>query len=77
MTHHAITDNICIALPGHGPLIYDLRGKIRELERHHDERLTAMATAVYGSATSYHISQHVFNFDKLSIHKNVLPSPRP
>lgn len=61
--------DVSLALPGHGPLIHDLRGRIGELETHHAERLGVMATAVNGSATPYHISQRVFDFEKLSIHE--------
>lgn len=61
--------DVNLALPGHGPLIHDLRGRIRELQTHHAERLGVMATAVNGSATPYAISQRVFDFDKLSIHE--------
>ena len=61
--------DVNLALPGHGPLIDDLRGRIRELQTHHAERLGVMATAVNGAATPYTISQRVFDFDKLSIHE--------
>jgi glyoxylase-like metal-dependent hydrolase (beta-lactamase superfamily II) len=58
-----------LALPGHGPLIADLRGRIAELAAHHEQRLEVMVTAVNGRATPYHISQQVFDFDKLTIHE--------
>ena len=61
--------DVNLALPGHGPLIHNLRGRIREIEKHHAERLEVMVTAVNGSATPYDVSQQVFNFDKLSLHE--------
>lgn len=61
--------DVRLALPGHGPLITDLRGRIAELEIHHERRLAVMATAVNGRATPYNISQQVFNFDTLTIHE--------
>ena len=61
--------DVRLALPGHGLLIHDLRGRIRELEKHHAERLMVMETAVNGSASPYAISQRVFNLDTLNIHE--------
>ena len=61
--------DVDLALPGHGPLIHNLRGRIKELEAHHAERLEVMATAVNGTANPYDVSQRVFAFDKLSIHE--------
>jgi glyoxylase-like metal-dependent hydrolase (beta-lactamase superfamily II) len=58
-----------LALPGHGPLITDLRSRIAELAAHHEQRLEVMVTAVNGHATPYDISQQVFNFDTLTIHE--------
>ena len=61
--------DVRLALPGHGPLITDLRGRIGELATHHEQRLAVMAAAVNGRATPYDISQQVFGFDTLSIHE--------
>lgn len=67
--HEVMGLDVVLALAGHGPLIYDLRGRIREIERHHEERLVVMETAVQDHATPYTISQQVFDFDRLTIHE--------
>jgi glyoxylase-like metal-dependent hydrolase (beta-lactamase superfamily II) len=58
-----------LVLPGHGPMITDLRGRIAQLAAHHEQRLGVMAAAVNGRATPFSVSQQVFDFDTLSIHE--------
>lgn len=58
-----------LALPGHGPLIKDLAGRLAELQKHHRERLAHTETAVVPGTTVYHVSHALFPFDSLSLHE--------
>ena len=50
-----------LILPGHGPLFYDLDGRIDELLQHHTERLEAMhAVLKDGPKAPYEVSRVVF-----------------
>ncbi|MCC6614663.1 MAG: MBL fold metallo-hydrolase [Anaerolineae bacterium] len=58
-----------LALPGHRSLIEDWPGRIAELQRHHDERLSQMRDAAGDGATALQIAGVVFNFDHFSTHE--------
>lgn len=53
------------ALPGHGPVITDWRGRLRAIRRHHDERLSVAMAAVQAEegATVYQIAQQLFEME--------------
>jgi len=65
--------DVRLALPGHGPLITDWRGRLAELQAHHDERLQHMFDAVDAladeGATALNVSRIVFNYGKFSEHE--------
>lgn len=61
--------SVRLALPGHKTLIHDWRGRIGELLRHHDERLSAMHAAVQGGATAYEVARRVFPFEHYTTHE--------
>ena len=53
--------NANLVLPGHGPVFYDLEGRIDELLRHHEERLEVMHRELEsGPKTSFEVSGAVF-----------------
>jgi glyoxylase-like metal-dependent hydrolase (beta-lactamase superfamily II) len=58
-----------LALPGHGPLITDLLGRIEEMKKHHADRLEHILAAAAPSATVYEASRKIFEFDRLSVHE--------
>ncbi len=59
-----------LALPGHGRIITDFRGRIQELITHHDQRLEQMLAAVEPQGvTAYEISRRVFKYDSFSTHE--------
>ena len=52
-----------LVLPGHGPLFHDLRGRIDELLRHHEERLELMRREIAGAPkTPFEVSRKVFRY---------------
>ncbi len=57
-----------VALPGHGPLIQDWVGRIKEIEKHHAERLEHMAGVVrqHGPATVWQVAERSFDFFAMS-----------
>ncbi len=62
--------DVQLALPGHGALITDWRGRLTELQQHHDERLEKMLAAVNpAGATPYQISTQIFNNRELTLHE--------
>ena len=61
--------DVRLALPGHGPLISNWRGRLSELEAHHQTRLEHMLDAVGTGATALEVSRTVFNFDSFSQHE--------
>lgn len=61
--------NVNLVLPGHGPLFQDLDGRINELLKHHEERLSATHAAFgEGTATAFEVASRVFPED-LSDHQ--------
>ena len=53
-----------LVLPGHGPVFYDLDGRISELIEHHTERLDATLATLSGRPlTPYEISLRLFRRD--------------
>ncbi len=53
-----------LVLPGHGPLFHDLDGRIDELVRHHEERLSVMRAVLDGQPlTPYEVARRVFPED--------------
>ncbi len=61
--------DVDLIFPGHGPLFHDLDGRIDELVRHHEERLSVMHGALAGEpATEFEIARRVFP-DELSDHQ--------
>lgn len=61
--------DVRLALPGHKTLIDDWRGRIGELRRHHDERLTAMLAAAGESATAYEVTRRIFPVERYTPHE--------
>lgn len=61
--------DVRLALPGHGELITDWRGRIGELLTHHDERLAHMKAAIDGQATPFDVCSRVFDVPKLTTHE--------
>jgi glyoxylase-like metal-dependent hydrolase (beta-lactamase superfamily II) len=52
-----------LVLPGHGPLFHDLRGRVDELLRHHEERLELMWREIGGAPkTPFEVSRKVFRY---------------
>ncbi len=62
--------DVRLALPGHGRLIGDWRGRIAELQAHHALRLeqTIAAVGPHG-ATALEVSRHLFDYDRFSRHE--------
>ncbi len=61
---------IRLALPGHGPIIRDWHGRIREILLHHDERLQTMKNAVdAGRRTPFEVCEKVFETEELTAHE--------
>ena len=58
-----------LALPGHGRLIEDWPGRLIELRRHHEERLSVMAAAVGTVATAYEVAARTFAMARYSPHE--------
>ena len=53
--------DVDLVLPGHGPIFYDLEGRIREISDHHAGRLETMRAALDpGPRTAYEVSRIVF-----------------
>lgn len=61
--------DVRLGLPGHKTLIADWPGRIRELRRHHDERLAAMLAAAGTGATAYEVATRVFPFERFTPHE--------
>lgn len=60
---------VALALPGHGPLLTDFNGRVREIAHHHQQRLAETMAALPQPATVYEISQALFAHDILSVHE--------
>lgn len=58
-----------LALPGHGPLITSWRERLQELQQHHAARLAQTLVAVGSAADAYHVSQQLFDFNRLTPHE--------
>lgn len=59
-----------LALPGHGPVITDLPGRMTQLQQHHVERLQQSKTAVsHTPLTVFQAAQQLFDFTKLTSHE--------
>jgi glyoxylase-like metal-dependent hydrolase (beta-lactamase superfamily II) len=61
--------DVGIVLPGHGPAFNDLRGRLRELHRHHLDRLREIAVLTGSGATAYDVALRVFPMAELSPHQ--------
>lgn len=61
--------DIDAALPGHKKLIDNWRGRIAELQAHHEERLAHMKSAIDGGATAFEVCTRVFDVDALTSHE--------
>lgn len=61
--------DVRLALPGHGRLIEDWRGRLAELVDHHDLRLQNMRAAVGTAANAYDVARLMFNFARLTPHE--------
>ena len=52
-----------LVLPGHGPLFHDLKGRVDELLRHHEDRLELMLREIEGvPKTPFEVSRKVFRY---------------
>lgn len=58
-----------IVLPGHGPALSDLRGRLDQLRSHHSDRVVEVVAAMGLGATAYQIATRVFRMDDLSPHQ--------
>jgi len=58
-----------LTLPGHGPIINDLHGRIAELQQHHAERLELTIACARGGTTVYETCQQIFGLETLSVHE--------
>lgn len=61
--------DVHLALPGHGALINDWRGRLAELQHHHAERLKTMHAAVNGASDAYAVACVAFPFERLTHHE--------
>lgn len=62
--------DVRLALPGHGPIIADWRGRLAELQQHHADRLEKVLAAVNaGGVTPYQVSQKIFRRRELTMHE--------
>jgi glyoxylase-like metal-dependent hydrolase (beta-lactamase superfamily II) len=61
--------DVGVVLPGHGPIFHQLRGRLRELRSHHDERLGLIERLLDHAATGYEVCQQVFPMASLSPHQ--------
>jgi glyoxylase-like metal-dependent hydrolase (beta-lactamase superfamily II) len=62
--------DVRLALPGHGPVITDWRGRLAELQQHHADRLEKVLAAVNADGvTPYHVSQQIFKRRELTMHE--------
>jgi glyoxylase-like metal-dependent hydrolase (beta-lactamase superfamily II) len=67
--HELSALNIRLALPGHKALIHNWAGRIKELQQHHQERLSHMAAAADRGATALQVAQAVFRFSHFTAHE--------
>jgi len=61
--------DVRLALPGHGPLMDDLHGRMDQITHHHVERLDQMLAVLDQPATVFEASQRLFDHAKLSVHE--------
>ncbi len=62
--------DVRLALPGHKGLIHDWRGRISELQAHHQLRLQDTLDALTaGAETVYEVSAQLFKLDRLTAHE--------
>ncbi len=66
---HLATFDVRLALPGHGALISDWRGRLAELQHHHAERLDTMFKAVNDATDAYTVARTAFPFERLTHHE--------
>jgi glyoxylase-like metal-dependent hydrolase (beta-lactamase superfamily II) len=68
--------NANVVLPGHGPIFYDLGGRIDELLLHHEERLEVMYTEIKaGPRTPFEVSSAPSPPTSASSRRRRSPSP--
>lgn len=58
-----------LALPGHGPVMEDLHGRIAQITQHHHERLAQTEATLSQPSTVYEVSQRLFDHANLSVHE--------
>jgi glyoxylase-like metal-dependent hydrolase (beta-lactamase superfamily II) len=63
------TLDVRLALPGHGALINDWRGRLAELQHHHAERLNTMFSVVNAATDAYTVACAAFPFERLTHHE--------
>lgn len=61
--------DVRLALPGHGPLIEDLHGRMSQIAYHHAGRLEHTLAVLDQPATVYEVSQRLFDHATLSVHE--------
>jgi glyoxylase-like metal-dependent hydrolase (beta-lactamase superfamily II) len=61
--------DVRLALPGHRTVIHDWRGRLAELEQHHDERLAHVAAAARGGASALQVAETIFAFQNFTYHE--------
>jgi glyoxylase-like metal-dependent hydrolase (beta-lactamase superfamily II) len=58
-----------LALPGHGPMMTDLPGRMAQITRHHGDRLEQTLALVDQPLTVYEVSQRLFDHAHLTVHE--------
>lgn len=58
-----------LSLPGHGPLMTNLPGRLQALRAHHAARLEQTLAIARPGVTPYQAGRQIFEFDELSVHE--------
>ncbi|MCL4264402.1 MAG: MBL fold metallo-hydrolase [Anaerolineae bacterium] len=61
--------DVRLALPGHGPVMGDIHGRITQISHHHHERLAQTEAVLPRPSTVYEVSQRLFDHANLSVHE--------
>ncbi|HRQ37867.1 MAG TPA: MBL fold metallo-hydrolase [Chloroflexota bacterium] len=58
-----------LALPGHGPMMENVHGRMAQIAQHHHDRLVQTEAVLDEPSTVYKVSQRLFDHDNLSVHE--------
>jgi glyoxylase-like metal-dependent hydrolase (beta-lactamase superfamily II) len=61
--------DVRLALPGHGPIMEDMHGRLHQIAQHHAQRLEETLAALSHPMTVYEVSHRLFDHEILSIHE--------